>query len=61
MGRLWSPPGHIILSVTVVYATLLDEGTNLCPVRTMHRILAENAEMKERRNQPRHPEHLQME
>ena len=40
-----------------VYATLLDEGTYLCSVRSMHRILAENAETKERRNQLRHPQY----
>ena len=40
-----------------VYATLLDEGTYLCSVRSMHRILAENAEAKERRNQLRHPQY----
>ncbi len=40
-----------------VYATLLDEGTYLCSVRGMHRILAENAETKERRNQLRHPQY----
>jgi putative transposase len=40
-----------------VYATLLDEGTYLCSVRTMHRILAENSELKERRNQLRHPQY----
>jgi len=40
-----------------VYATLLDEGIYLCSVRTMHRILAENIELKERRNQLRHPQY----
>jgi len=34
---------------------LLDEGIHLCSVRTMHRILAENTEVRERRNQLRHP------
>jgi len=38
-----------------VYATLLDEGTFLCSVRTMYRILAEASEVRERRNQLRHP------
>lgn len=38
-----------------VYATLLDEGTYLCSIRTMYRILAENNEVKERRHQLRHP------
>lgn len=38
-----------------VYATLLDGGSYLCSVRTMYRILEENKEVKERRNQLRHP------
>lgn len=38
-----------------VYATLLDEGVYLCHWRTMYRILAEHDEVRERRNQRRHP------
>lgn len=38
-----------------IQATLLDEGTYHCSVRTMHRILAENGQVRERRNQLRHP------
>ena len=38
-----------------VYATLIDEGVYLCSYRSMYRILAENAEVRERRNQLRHP------
>lgn len=38
-----------------VYATLLDEGRYLCYWRTMYRILAEHDEIRERRNQLRHP------
>jgi putative transposase len=38
-----------------VFATLLDDGIYLCSIRTMHRILAQNGELKERRNQLRHP------
>jgi len=38
-----------------VYATLLDEGRYLCSIRTMYRILEESHEIKERRNQLRHP------
>ncbi len=38
-----------------VYATLLDEGHYLCSERTMYRILAENHEVRERRDQLRHP------
>ena len=38
-----------------VYATLLDEGQYLCSVPTIYRILGENQEVRERRNQLRHP------
>jgi putative transposase len=38
-----------------VYATLLDEQRYLCSVATMYRILRENQEIRERRNQLRHP------
>jgi len=38
-----------------VYATLLDEGKYLCSLRTMYRILKENAQVKERRRQLQHP------
>ena len=38
-----------------VWATLLDEGCYLCSERTMYRILADNKEVKERRNQLKHP------
>ena len=40
-----------------VYATLLDEECYLCSIRTMYRILEENTEVKERRNQLRHPDY----
>ena len=38
-----------------VYATLLDEGQYHCSIRTMYRILDDNKEIKERRNQLSHP------
>lgn len=38
-----------------VYATLLDEGNYLCSERTMYRILAANEQVRERRDQLRHP------
>ncbi len=38
-----------------VYATLLDEGEYHCSIRTMYRLLHNNQEVKERRNQLRHP------
>jgi len=40
-----------------VYTALLDEGTYYCSQRTMYRILAENREVRERRNQLRHPDY----
>lgn len=38
-----------------VYARLLSAGTYLCSVSTMYRILAANAQVKERRRLARHP------
>jgi len=40
-----------------VYATLLDEGKYLCAVRTMYRILELADEVRERRDQLRHPQY----
>jgi putative transposase len=39
------------------FATRLDEDIDLCSIRTMHRILAQKGELKERRNQLRHPQY----
>jgi len=46
------------LAPAEVWATLLDEGTYLCSERTMYRILDENRELRERRNQLRHPRYV---
>jgi len=43
------------LAPSGVHATLLDEGRYLCSERTMHRVFAENAKVRERRDQLRHP------
>lgn len=43
------------LAPAEVYATLLDEGRYLCSERTMYRLLDGNREIRERRNQLRHP------
>lgn len=40
-----------------VYATLLDEQTYLCSIRTMYRILEHATEVHERRDQLRHPQY----
>ena len=42
-------------SPAATYATLLDEGTYLASERTMYRILADAQEVRERRDQRRHP------
>lgn len=42
-------------SPSEVYATLLDEGTYLCSIRTMYRILDKHNEVKERRKQVSRP------
>jgi hypothetical protein len=48
-------PRFVDLAPAQVYATLLDEGTYLASERTMYRILAANGEVRERRDQLRHP------
>lgn len=40
-----------------IYATLLDEGRYLCSISTMYRILRSLDEVRERRNQLRHPQY----
>jgi putative transposase len=44
-----------------VYATLLDEGRYVCHWRTMYRVLEEHDEVRERRNQLRHPSYAKPE
>jgi len=48
-------PRFVDLAPAEVYATLLDEDRYLCSERTFYRVLAENAEVRERRDQLRHP------
>jgi putative transposase len=48
-------PRFVDLAPTEIYATLLDEGVYLCSIRTLYRILAEEGEVRERRDQLRHP------
>lgn len=48
-------PRFIDLAPAEVHAMLLAEDRYLCSVRTMHRILAENMEARERRDVLRHP------
>ena len=44
-------------SPAAIWATLLDEERYYCSVRTMYRILHKHQEVKERRNQLRHPKY----
>jgi putative transposase len=48
-------PRFVDLAPAEVFATLLEEQRYICSIRTMHRILAEHEELRERRNQLRHP------
>jgi len=48
-------PRFVDLVPAEVYASLLGEGRFLGSIRTMYRVLAENAEVRERRDQLRHP------
>jgi putative transposase len=50
-------PRFVDLAPAEVVATLLDEGRYLCSERTMYRILEANREVRERRDQLRHPNH----
>ena len=44
-----------------VYAALLDQGRYLCSLRTMYRLLEANQEVRERRDQLRHPSYAKPE
>jgi len=48
-------PRFVDLAPAEIYATLLDEGQYLCSERTMYRLLADYQEVRERRDQLRHP------
>jgi len=48
-------PRFVDLAPAEVYATLLDAGEYLCSERTMYRVLATHQEVRERRDQLRHP------
>jgi putative transposase len=49
------------MAPAAVYATLLDEGGYLCSTRTMYRILADAGQVRERRDQLRHPSYAKPE
>ena len=53
--ELLRAPRFVDLAPAEVYARLLDEQRYLCSERTMYRILEEHQEVRERRDQLRHP------
>ena len=53
--------GYCDKSVRQVWAELVDAGVYYCSVRTMYRILARRAAVRERRDQLRHPEYTRPE
>jgi len=50
-------PRFVDLAPAQVYAGLLDEGRYVCSERTMYRILDAHQEVRERRDQRRHPQY----
>src|SRR5207245_4251825 len=54
-SRCCNEPEFVDLAPGQVYAQLLDAERYLCSERTMYRILEENHEVRERRDQLRHP------
>jgi len=48
-------PRFVDKSPAQAWATLLDDDTYYCSIRTMYRLLTAHGEIKERRNQLRHP------
>jgi putative transposase len=49
------------LAPAQIWARLLDDGTYLCSVPTMYRLLRQRDEVRERRRQARHPAHVKPE
>ncbi len=48
-------PRFVDPAAAMIYAILLEEGVYHCSIRTMYRILNAESEVRERRNQLRHP------
>ena len=59
--ELLNAPRFVDQAPREVYASLLDEGRYLCSVHTMYRILAEQDQVRERRDQLRHPNYTKPE
>jgi len=50
-------PEFVDASPYQIYPALLDQGIYLCCIRTMYRLLEAHGELRERRNQRRHPKY----
>jgi putative transposase len=48
-------PQFVDASPYQIYPAILDQGVYLCSIRTMYRLLEAHGELRERRNQRRHP------
>ena len=59
--EILNSPRFVDLAPREVYAALLDEQRYLCSWRTMYRILKEHRQVRERRDQLRHPIHVKPE
>jgi putative transposase len=55
--EILNSPEHVDSSPAEVHAQLLSQGTYLCSLRTMYRILAENGGVRERRDRARHSQY----
>lgn len=55
VAQVLHEPRFVDRAPAEVFAMLLDEGRYLCSERTMYRILSERKEVRERRDQLRHP------
>jgi len=54
---MWHSDRFVDKAPAAVYGALLDQGTYHCSIRTMYRILHDCREVRERRNQLRHPKY----
>lgn len=59
--EIMQSPRFIDVAPPEIYATLLDEKTRICSVRSMYRYLAAEGKVHERRNQLRHPNYAKPE
>jgi putative transposase len=59
--NMLNSPLYVDLAPSQIYTQLLEEGKYVCSTRTMYRLLAENDQVRERRNVIRHPSYTKPE